>query len=60
MTSVEIYTFPTVESSSKELETAFCKLLNKYRQEGLTPEEQDWMDWANTVLMAEMAGSITV
>ena len=43
-----IFDFPI--ESRREIEQAFNELVVRYREHGLTPEETDYMDWANNVL----------
>lgn len=45
-----MYIFPTLNDGEAKVERELCKLLNKYREGTISPEEIDWMDWANNVL----------
>lgn len=49
---VELFTFPTMENP-KDVEVTYCKLLNAQRRgESIPVEALDWMDTANTWLIA--------
>lgn len=50
----EMYRFPTVKDGVKAVEQKLCELLSKYREDNksLDPIELDYMDWANTVIVA--------
>lgn len=50
----EVYKFPTVEDGVKAVEQKLCELIIKYREDttSLNQLELDYMDWANTVVMA--------
>jgi hypothetical protein len=45
------YEFPTFEDSYDAIEKKYCELVNRYREDELDIEEQDWMDTANTWLI---------
>lgn len=50
---VQMFKFPVaVENNLKVIELQFCQLINKYRVGDISPEEKDWMDWANNVLIS--------
>ncbi len=34
------------------LEEQYCLMLARYREGSISSDEQDWMDWANNVLMS--------
>lgn len=50
----KIYDFPTAEDGVKLVEEKLCELMVKYRNDSdsLDPIELDYMDWANTIVMA--------
>ena len=49
-----VYRFPTIKDGVKAVEQKLCELLVKYRDDNtsLDPIELDYMDWANTVIVA--------
>ena len=48
-----IFTFPDpVKDGTGKVEETYCNLLSRKRNgEPLNPEELDWMDWANNVII---------
>ena len=51
MIDVQVYSFPTKESSAREIEQRYCELHSKYRDgEKLDEIEFDWMNSANNWL----------
>lgn len=47
---VETFQFPSIDDGVLKLQEKYCDMLNKYRDSKLSPEEIDWMDWANNAL----------
>jgi hypothetical protein len=46
-----LFTFPTLEDGFYRIEQQYCNMIERYRDHDLSPEEQDWMDWANNALI---------
>ena len=50
----KVYNFPTEDDGVHLVEEKLCELLVKYREDrtSLDPIELDYMDWANSMIMA--------
>lgn len=56
---VRVFEFPVpVNDNLGDIELKYCNLLNKYRNGRISPEEKDWMDWANNILITTKAGGV--
>ena len=47
---VTIYRFPTSAATYAEVQKKYDELRVRKRFDSVTPEEQDWMDWAESYL----------
>lgn len=47
---VETFEFPAMADGLIKFQEKYCDIVHKYRDHTLSPEELDWMDWANNAL----------